>query len=159
MSEIKLILKTRPIWLMVAAVVVALIIGLIVPTGPTFRGPIVDVNDGTMLTIFGISVTAFGLVLAQMYVDRGQMLTRIGKLEDDLQELRSVIDTERGEKRDALADLSAAASFINRIGLAWRQWIVTGVIPKELPQPPEQLTKHGVDVELWDAPVGGTDPN
>lgn len=147
MSKIVLVFKARPLWLLIVAASLALIVGLLIPTAPGFRGPIVDINDGILVAV----ITALGLFVTGLSLFVAQLWQRLGKIENDLKEYRKETEAQQG-------DLAAAASFINRIGLAWRQWIVTGRVPAEMPQPPAQLAKHGVDAELWeqDAP-GGTD--
>ena len=146
-KKLKVLLTVRPLWLLMAAAVVAFIVGMLTPVTAPFRGPIVDINDTILIAV----LIALGAFVAQLYVDRGQMMARIGKLETDLQGFRD----ENTNLRD---DLAAAASFINRIG--W--WVTQGMPPTKRPRPPQQLAEH-IDAELWasgeaigDA-VGGTD--
>ena len=141
-KRIKVLLTVRPVWLLVAAATLAFAVGIFIPTSPTFRGPLFSIEN----TILIAATVVLGALIAQLYVDRGQMLTRIGKLEDDLRTVRSDNDESR-------ADLTDAASFINRVGL----WISKGC-KGPVPQPSERLAKH-VDTELWaeEVPVGGTD--
>lgn len=148
MTKIKLILKTRPLWILLVVGVFCLIAGLLIPTAPGFRGPLFTVEN----VILGVVIAALGVFIANLYADRNQLYQRLGKLEDDVRTLRDANESQRG-------DLTAAASFINRIGLFARQWLTDGVPPARWPQPPKQLLEHGVDGELWDmddAP-GGTD--
>lgn len=145
MVKLKLILQGRPLWVLLVVGAAMLIVGLLIPTTPGFRGPLFTVENA----ILGAVILALGGFIANLYADRGQLYSRLGKLETDIEDLRRQNETQRG-------DLTAAASFINRLGLWLRKQIVDGILPADLPQPPEQLLKHGVDDELWDA-VGGTD--
>lgn len=134
MAQLKLILKGRPIWLLVVAVVVTLVVGLLIPVAPGVRGPLVDINDGILLAI-----------LAGMGLFVGNLYQRLGKLEDRLGTLEVAKDA-------ALDKLTAAASFINRIGL----WLTAGQ-QGPMPQPPDQILPH-IDAELWEQDnPGGTD--
>lgn len=134
-NKIKVILAVRPLWLLVGAVAVAFAAGIIMPMAPGVRGPLVDINDGILIAI----LVSLGGFVAQLYL-------RMGKLETDLRSFR--------EDNDGLrADLTDAASFINRVGL----WVAKGS-KGPIPQPSERLSKH-VDAELWaEEPVaiGGT---
>ncbi len=138
MTKIKLILTARPLWVLPVLVIVALIAGIAagvqIPLPPNIRGPLVDINDGILIAF----IVALGGILAQLY-------SRVGKLEER-------IGAVEAAKDEALDKLTAAASFINRIGL-WLAKDQRG----EMPQPPEQILPH-LDAELWpqDA-VGGTD--
>jgi len=142
-DKIKLLLTVRPIWLLGVVILVAFAGGILTPVAAPVRGPIVDINDTILIAV----LIALGAFVAQLYVDRGQMMSRIGKLESDLQGFRD----ENTNLRD---DLAAAASFINRIG--W--WVTQGMPPNKRPRPPQQLAEH-IDAELWmnDEAIGGTD--
>lgn len=146
MTKIKLILKARPLWILVLVATLSVIVGLLIPTAPGVRGPLFTVENA----ILGIVIVALGGFIANLYLDRSQLYTRLGKLEDDVRTLREANEQQRG-------DLTAAASFINRLGLAIRKWIDSGMPPRDLPKPPDQLLKHGVDDELWSDAIGGTD--
>lgn len=146
MTKIKVILQGRPPWVLFLVAAVFLVAGLLIPTTPGFRGPLFTVENA----ILGAVILALGGFIANLYADRGQLYSRLGKLETDIEDLRRQNETQRG-------DLTAAASFINRLGLWLRKQIVDGILPADLPQPPEQLLKHGVDDELWSDAVGGTD--
>lgn len=141
MAQFKVILAARPVWVLVlVAVVMAAVfwtIGLMTPTTPGFRGPLVDINDGIMIAI----LVALGGFVLNLY-------NRIGKLETDLQTFRSENDTLR-------TDLRAATTFIDRVGL----WMVAGMPASKRPRQPKQLAEY-IDPELWgeDIAVGGTDP-
>lgn len=141
MSKFKLVLQTRPIWLLIAAVAIALIVGLMIPTTADFRGPLVDINDGVLIAVItglGVFVTGLGLFVAQLY-------QRLGRLEDRIGTIETAKDA-------ALDKLTAAASFINRIGL----WLAAGQ-RGPMPQPPDQILPH-IDAELWgDEAIGGSD--
>ena len=146
-QRIKVLLAVRPVWLLALVIIVAFVAGILTPVTANFRGPIVDINDAILIAV----LIALGAFVAQLYVDRGQLYARIGKLEADLKGFRD----ENSSLRD---DLAAAASFINRIG--W--WVTQGMPPSKRPRPPQQLAEH-IDAELWasgeavgDA-VGGTD--
>lgn len=146
MTKIKIILQGRPLWVLFLVAAVALVAGLLIPTAPGVRGPLFTVENA----ILGAVILALGGFIANLYADRGQLYGRLGKLEADLEDLRKQNESQRG-------DLTAAASFINRLGLWLRKQIIDGLLPSDLPQPPEQLLKHGVDDELWSDAVGGTD--
>ncbi len=146
MTKIKVILQGRPVWVLFLVAAAFLVAGLLIPTAPGFRGPLFTVENA----ILGAVILALGGFIANLYADRGQLYSRLGKLEADLEDLRQKNESQRG-------DLTAAASFINRLGLWLRKQIVDGLLPSDLPQPPEQLLKHGVDDELWSDAVGGTD--
>lgn len=137
MAKLTLILKARPMWALVVAVCVALGVGLLIPTSANFRGPLVDINDGLMVAI----LIALGGFVAQLYL-------RMGKLEADVAKFRDENDGLR-------ADLTAAASFIDRLGL----WIAAGMPPGRTPKPAKRLEEH-IDAELWtdeSTAVGGTE--
>lgn len=144
MIKLKLILHGRPLWVLFVVAALALAVGLLIPTTPGFRGPLFTVENA----ILGAVILALGGFIANLYADRGQLYTRLGKLEADLEKLREQNETQRG-------DLIAAASFINHLGLWLRKQIMDGILPADLPQPPEQLLPHGVDGELY--AIGGTD--
>ena len=142
MAKLKLTLQGRPLWLLFVVAAAALVAGLLIPTTPGFRGPLFTIEND----LLGAVILALGGFIANLYADRGQLYSRLGKLETDLEKLRERNEAQRG-------DLAAATTFINRVGL----WLAGGM-KGPLPQPPEQLLKHGVDDELWDDPaLGGTD--
>lgn len=151
MSKLKLILTVRPIWLLLVVAALALIIGLLIPVTPDFRGPIVDINDTIMIAI----LVALGGFIANLYLQRGQDLARIGKLEDNLKAAQQDFQASRDQNDTLRSDLAAAASFINRVGY----WITQGMPASKRPRPPKQLDEHGVDMDPWDdeMPIGGTD--
>lgn len=137
MAKLKVILQGRPIWLFIVGVAVALSVGLMIPTSSGFRGPLVDINDGLMAAV----LIALGGFVAQLYL-------RMGKLEADVARFRDENDGLR-------ADLTAAASFIDRLGL----WIAAGMPPGRTPKPAKRLEEH-IDAELWtdeSTAVGGTE--
>ena len=136
MATLKVLMKVRPIWVLLAMVTGAFIIGLFIPTTAQFRGPLVDINDTILVAV----LVALGGFVAQLYL-------RLGKLENDLSAFRA-------KNEDLHNDLAAAASFINRVGL----WVTAGMPPAKRPRPPKQLAEH-IDAELWadDPAVGGTD--
>lgn len=43
-DKIKVVLTTRPVWLLLVAMAVALAIGLLIPVDDNMRGPLVDVT-------------------------------------------------------------------------------------------------------------------
>lgn len=147
MAKLKLILQTRPAWLFWAGVTIALVVGLLTPTAPGFRGPLLTVEN----TILGVVIVALGTIVANLW-------QRIGKLEDavrtaqaDLRTAQADLQTFREENSTLRDTLAAAASFINRVGLR----LISGRGP--WPQPPAQIAGH-IDAELWDdLPLGGTD--
>ncbi len=138
MTKLKLILTTRPLWVLPAVIIIALAVGLTtgvqIPLPPNIRGPLVDINDGILIAF----IVALGGILAQLY-------SRVGKLEERITAVEAAKDA-------ALDKLTAAASFINRIGL----WLAKDRAG-DMPQPPDQILPH-IDAELWnDDAVGGTD--
>ena len=122
----------------VAAVTIALVIvfaaGLLTPTPPGFRGPLVDLNDTLLIAV----LVALGGFVAQLYL-------RMGKLETDVKALQE-------GKAEALDKLTAAASFINRVGL----WIAAGC-RDAMPEPPNQILPH-IDGKLWESPASPAEP-
>ena len=147
MSKFKVIVQGRPVWLLIAAVLAALLVGLLIPTSPTFRGPLVSVENSVLIA----ALVGLGVLVGNLYMQRGQDLARIGKLEDDLKSAQKDLHSFRDENSTLRDTLNAAASFINRVGLRLMQ----GRGP--WPQPPEQIASH-IDAELWDdIPAGGTD--
>ena len=96
--------------------------------------PLIDLDTGVSLGI----LVAFGALIAQLWL-------RVSKLEDK-------VSTLEAEKSAALDKLTAAASFINRVGL-----YIAGGMRGPLPEPPEQILPH-IDAGFWeqDSP-GGTD--
>lgn len=134
MSKLKVIVQGRPVWLLIAAVLAALLAGLMIPTAAPIRGPLVDINDGLLIAVLG----GLGLFVGHLY-------TRLSKLEDRITAMEAAKDA-------ALDKLTAAASFINRIGL-----YIAGGMRGPLPEPPEQILPH-IDAGFWeqDSP-GGTD--
>ena len=97
---------------MLLVVGAALIVGLLIPTTPGFRG-----RCSPWRTRSSAGDPRPGGFIANLYADRGQLYSRLGKLETDIEDLRRQNETQRG-------DLTAAASFINRLGLgcASRSW-------------------------------------
>ena len=134
-KKLKVLLTVRPVWLLLVAACVAFLIGVVTPVSAPVRGPLVDINDTILIAVL---VTLGGFV-AQLYL-------RMGKLEADLEKFRD-------DNNDLRSDLSAAASFINRIG--W--WVAKGC-KGPMPRPAKRLDEH-IDAGLWsdDAAVGGTD--
>lgn len=134
-KRLKVILSGRPLW-MLTAIGAAFVGGILTPVSVPIRGPLVDINDTILIAI----LVALGGFVAQLYL-------RMGKLESDLAKFR--------EENDGLrADLTAAVSFIDRLGL----WIAAGMPPTKMPRPAKRLEDH-IDAELWvdDPAVGGTD--
>ena len=137
MSKFRALVEVRPLWLLVAAVIMTGLLGylsgLLTPIGPQQRAPLLDINDGILLGV----LAGLGLFVGHLY-------SRLGKVEDKVEALATAKDA-------ALDKLTAAASFINRVGL----WMAGGQ-KGPMPQPPDQILPH-IDAELWDPPVGGTD--
>lgn len=138
MSKLKVLLTVRPVWMLVVAVLVAVVIGflsgLLTPIPSSSRVPILDINDGILLG-----------VLAGLGIFVGHLYSRLAKLEDRIEAVEAAKDA-------AVDKLSAAASFINRIGL----WLTDGQ-RGPLPKPPNQILPH-IDGALWiDDSPGGTD--
>lgn len=138
MSKLKVLLTVRPVWMLVVAVLVAVVIGflsgLLTPIPSSSRVPILDINDGILLG-----------VLAGLGIFVGHLYSRLAKLEDRIEAVEAAKDA-------AVDKLTAAASFINRIGL----WLTDGQ-RGPLPKPPNQILPH-IDGALWiDDSPGGTD--
>lgn len=137
MTKFRALVKVRPLWLLVVAVAVTGLLGylsgLLTPIGPDKRAPLLDINDGILLGVLG----GLGLFVGHLY-------SRLGKVEDRVAAMEAAKDA-------AMIKLTAAASFINRVGL----WLSAGQ-RGPMPEPPEQILPH-IDAELWDPPVGGTD--
>ena len=140
MSSLRIIWKGRPVRLFGVGLVLALVVGLLIPEAPGVRGPLVDISDGLMLGV----LAGLGLFIGNLY-------SRLGKLEERNAQLEGRIATLESAKSEAL-DKLAAASFINRVGL----WIARGCLGP-MPQPPDQIRPH-IDAELWEDPaIGGTE--
>lgn len=144
MSKIKVLLTVRPVWMLVVAVLVAVVIGylsgLLTPIPSSSRVPLLDINDAILLGV----LAALGIFVGHLY-------SRLGKVEDRNLALETRIATLEQARGEAIDKLSAAASFINRVGL----W-VRGGMRGPMPEPPDQILPH-IDAELWETPVGGTD--
>lgn len=69
-----------------------------------------------------------------------------GRLQARVDKLETRVQTLEDEKTALARQLTAAASFINRVGL----WIAGGHRGR-MPQPPEQILPH-IDAELWESP-------
>lgn len=146
-KRLKVLLTVRPAWLLVVAVAIAFAGGLLIPTAPTVRGPLLSVENSVLIA----ALVGLGVLVGNLYMQRGQDLARIGKLEDDLKAAQKDLHSFRDENSTLRDALNAAASFINRVGLR----LMSGRGP--WPQPPEQIASH-IDAELWDdIPAGGTD--
>lgn len=138
MTKFRALVKVRPLWLLVVAVAVTGLLGylsgLLTPIGPDKRAPLLDINDGILLGVLG----GLGLFVGHLY-------SRLGKVEDKVEALAAAKDA-------ALDKLTAAASFINRVGL----WMAGGQ-KGPMPQPPDQILPH-IDAELWDMPATPAEP-
>lgn len=136
MSKLKALVTVRPVWLLAVAVVVTALLGylsgLLTPIQPEMRAPLLDINDGILLAVLG----GMGLFVGHLY-------SRLSKVEDRVSAMEAAKDA-------AMAKLTAAASFINRLGL----WLASGQ-RGPMPQPPEQILPH-IDAELWDPGDSGT---
>lgn len=129
-SKLKALVKVRPLWLLVVAVITTALLGylsgLLTPIQPEYRSPLLDINDGILLGVLG----GLGIFVGHLYA-------RLGKVEDKVEAMSAAKDA-------ALDKLTAAASFINRVGL----WMVGGQ-KGPMPQPPDQILPH-IDAELWE---------
>lgn len=132
-ARVRHIRKTRPYWVLGVGMILMLVLGVLIPLPPYFRGPLVDINDGILIAVL-VAISAF---VAQLYVDRGQLLLRMGKLEDSVTDFRE-------ENDDLRSDLRAATSFIDSVGL----WIVGGMHPSLRPSPPKRL-ENQINSTLW----------
>lgn len=137
-AKFRAIVKVRPLWLLVVAVVatglVGYLSGLLTPLAPDKRAPLLDINDGILLGVLG----GMGLFVGHLY-------TRLSKVEERVTAMEDAKDA-------AMVKLTAAASFINRVGL----WLAGGQ-RGPLPEPPEQILPH-IDAELWETPASPTEP-
>lgn len=113
-------------WLLAIAVVTSLVIGLLIPLPEGVRGPLVTVDNTILIAV----LVALGGFVAQLY-------TRMNKLEADVSRFRAENDGLR-------ADLTAATTFIDRLGI----WLLAGSPPDKTPKPAERLREH-IDAELW----------
>lgn len=134
--KLRVAIAARPVWLLVVAVVVAVLLGylsgLLTPTSPESRTPLLDINDAILLAVLG----GMGVFVGHLY-------SRLGKVEDRVNALVAAKDA-------AIDKLNAAASFINRLGL----WLASGQ-RGPMPTPPDQILPH-IDAELWEPPDTGT---
>lgn len=152
MSKIKVLLTVRPVWMLVVAVLVAVVIGylsgLLTPIPSSSRVPLLDINDAILLGV----LAALGIFVGHLYTRLGKVEDRNLALEARLDAAATRIDAVEAAKDAAVDKLTAAASFINRIGL----WLTDGQ-RGPLPKPPNQILPH-IDGALWiDDSPGGTD--
>lgn len=103
-----------------------MVIGLLIPLPEGVRGPLVTIDNTILIAV----LVALGGFVAQLY-------TRMNKLEADVNRFRDENDGLR-------ADLTAATSFIDRLGI----WLLAGSPPDKTPKPAERLREH-IDAELW----------
>ena len=122
----KVSFKGRPVWLTAIAVAAALVIGILIPMPENARGPLVTVDNTILIAV----LVALGGFVAQLYA-------RMNKLEADVFRFRAENDGLR-------ADLTAATTFIDRLGI----WLLAGSPPDKTPAPAERLREH-IDAELW----------
>lgn len=147
MAKLKLTLRARPIWLYWLSVGAALIAGLLWPTSPGVRGPLLTVEN----TVLGVVIMALGGVVMNLWGRIGKLEDAVRSAQEDLRTAQADLQTFREENSTLRDTLSAAASFINRVGLR----LISGRGP--WPQPPTQIAEH-IDAELWDdIPTGGTE--
>ena len=126
MKTLKVSVKGRPVWLTALAVVAALVTGILIPMPGNARGPLVTVDNTILIAVL---VTLGGFV-AQLYA-------RMNKLEADVSRFRAENDGLR-------SDLTAATTFIDRLGI----WLLAGSPPDKTPKPAERLREH-IDANLW----------